>query len=46
MKIYTIIIIITTSDNYCVSYRVRDGAGLAVINIVTNIIITSLHACI
>ena len=33
----------TTSDNYCVSNRVRDGAGQAVINIVTNIIITSLH---
>ena len=36
---------ITTSDHYCVSHRVRDGAGLAVINIVTNtiIIITSLN---
>ena len=34
---------ITTSDHYCVSYGVRDGTGVAVINNVTNIIITSLH---
>ena len=33
----------TTSDNYCVSNGVSDGTGLAVINIVTNIIITSPH---
>ena len=32
-----------TSDHYGVSNGVRDGAGLAVINNVTNIIITSLH---
>ena len=35
--------VVTTSDHNCVSYGVRDGAGVAVINIVTNIIITSLH---
>ena len=33
----------TTSDNYCVRYGVRDGTGQAVINIVTNMIVTSLH---
>ena len=33
----------TTSDHYCVSYGVRDGAGPAVINSVKNIMITSLH---
>ena len=32
----------TTSDNYCVSYGVRDGTGPAVINNVTNII-NSVH---
>ena len=35
--------VITTSDNYCVSNGVRYGADVAVINIVKNIIITSLH---
>ena len=34
---------ITTSDNNCVCNGVRDGAGPAVINNVTNIIITLLH---
>ena len=38
-----IISVDTTSDHYCVCYRVRDGAGPALINSVTNIIITSLH---
>ena len=33
----------TTSDHNRVSYGVRDGAGPAVINNVTNIIITSLY---
>ena len=33
----------TTSDNNCVCNGVRDGAGPAVINNVTNIIITLLH---
>ena len=33
-------IVRTTSEHYCVSNGVRDGAGPAVINIVTNIIIT------
>ena len=33
----------TTSDQYCVSNGVRDGAGLAVINNITNIIKASLH---
>ena len=33
----------TTSEHYCVSNGVRDGAGPAVNNNVTNIIITSLH---
>ena len=32
----------TTSDNYCISNGVRDGACLAVINNVTNILITLL----
>ena len=35
--------VITTSDNYCVSNGVRNGAGEAVINNVANIIITSLN---
>ena len=33
---------ITTSYNYCISNGVRDGAGLAVINNVTKMIITPL----
>ena len=33
----------TPRDHYCFSYGVRDGAGNAVINNVTNIIITLLH---
>ena len=33
----------TSNDQYCVSNGVRDGAGLAVINNVTNIIKTLLH---
>ena len=33
----------TPGYNYCVSCGVRDGASLAVIKIVTNMIITSLH---
>ena len=33
----------TPNDQYCVSNGVRDGAGLAVINNVTNIIKTLLH---
>ena len=35
---------ITTSDHYCVSHRVRDGAGLAVKNNVKNITNKNLTA--
>ena len=34
---------VTPRDHHCVSSGVRDGAGSAVINNVTTLIITSLH---
>ena len=37
---------LTASEHYCVSTGVRDGAGPAVNNNDTNIIITSLHLTI
>ena len=40
---HSVLVAVTSRDHHCVSHRVRDGAGMAVINNVTTLTITSLH---